>query len=79
MAKFYDKKKKDLVWSDCDISCVVEDAYWELSDFLAIKKLDGHNINDQWYMAVHRKLGELIDILGESPIDELDENMKPLN
>lgn len=79
MAKFYDKKKQDLVWSDCDIYAVVEDAYWELSDFLATKKLDGHNINDQWYMAVHRKLGELIDVLADSPIDELDENIKTLN
>lgn len=79
MAKLYDKKKGEVIWSDSDIVCLVEEAYWELSDFLAIKRLDGHDMTDQWYMNVHKKLDELLDVLMKNPIDELAEGVEPLN
>ena len=53
MAKFYNTKRNEIVWSDNDLFAPVEDAYFELSDFLAVKKLDGHDEKDQWYMLVH--------------------------
>lgn len=46
MAKIYNGKTNEIMWSDLDIYCVVEDAYWELTDFLATKKLDGHDSRD---------------------------------
>ena len=70
MAKLYDKKKHEILWSDCDIACLVEEAYWELSDFIAVKRLDGHDRTDQWYIAMHSKLNELIEVMGKCPIDE---------
>ena len=53
MAKFYDTRNNEEIWSDSDLLAPVEDAYFELSGFLAMKKLDGHDRNDQWYMLVH--------------------------
>ena len=53
MAKFYDTKHNEGIWSDRDLLAPVEDAYFELSGFLAMKKLDGHDRTDQWYMLVH--------------------------
>lgn len=53
MAKVYDIKRKEVYWTASDIACPVEDAYWELSDYLATKRLDGHDRRDQWYMKVH--------------------------
>lgn len=76
MAKFYDHANNNIYWSDEDIACVVEDAYFELSDFLALKRLDGHDICDQWYMAVHRKLSELMDVLDDSPLHALFDDEK---
>ena len=69
MAKFYDTKTNDVIWSDDDLFAPVEDAYFELSGFLAMKKLDGHDRNDQWYMLVHQKLQELISVLDMNPAD----------
>ena len=71
MAKFYDTKTGDILWSDNDVFLPAEHAYNELSDFLATKKLDGHDRRDQWYMLVHQKLGELVDVLYRNPV-ELD-------
>lgn len=79
MAKLYNKKTHDIYWTDSDIVCLVEEAYWELSDFIAVKRLDGHDRIDQWYMNVHRKLDELLDVLVKNPIDELAEGIEPLN
>ena len=53
MAKLYNTKTNEVVWNDSDLLAPVEDAYFELSDFLAMKKLDGHDRTDQWYMLVH--------------------------
>ena len=53
MAKFYNTRNNEVIWSDSDLLAPVEDAYFELSGFLAMKKLDGHDRNDQWYMLVH--------------------------
>lgn len=78
MAKIYNGKTNEIMWSDLDIYCVVEDAYWELTDFLATKKLDGHDSRDQWYMAMSNKLDELIELMGKCPIDETDPNIKEL-
>lgn len=78
MAKVYDTKKKQTYWTSSDIACPLEDAYWELSDFLAVKRLDGHDMRDQWYMKVHQKMGELLDALGADPTDELEEHIKPI-
>ena len=69
MAKFYDTKTNDVIWSDDDLFAPVEDAYFELSGYLAMKKLDGHDRNDQWYMLVHQKLQELISVLDMNPAD----------
>lgn len=68
MAKFYDTKKGEVIWSDNDLFAPVEDAYFELGEFLATKKLDGHDRRDQWYMLVHQKLGELVDALYKNPV-----------
>ena len=69
MAKFYDTKTNEVIWNDIDLLGPVEDAYFELSDFLAMKKLDGHDSTDQWYMLVHQKLDELISALNMDPAD----------
>ena len=74
MAKFYNTKRREVIWSDNDLFAPVEDAYFELGEFLATKKLDGHDRKDQWYMLVHQKLDELMDALNKNPIDfDLDE------
>ena len=69
MAKFYDTKTGEVVWNDIDLLAPVEDAYFELSGYLAMKKLDGHDRTDQWYMLVHQKLQELISALDMDPTD----------
>ena len=69
MAKFYDTKTNEVIWNDIDLLAPVEDAYFELSDFLAMKKLDGHDSTDQWYMLVHQKLKELMSALDMDPAD----------
>lgn len=70
MAKFFDTKKREVFWSDNDIYGPLEDAYFELSDFIALKKLDGHDERDQWYMLVQLKMAELIDALNSSPMTD---------
>lgn len=69
MAKFYDTRSNEVIWSDSDLLAPVEDAYFELSGFLVMKKLDGHDRTDQWYMLVHQKLRELISALDMNPVD----------
>lgn len=49
----FSKKSKEIMWIDDDLLAPVEDAYFELSGYLAMKKLDGHDRKDQWYMLVH--------------------------
>ena len=78
MAKVYDTKKHEIYWTASDIVCPLEEVYWELLDFIAVKRLDGHDRRDQWYMAVHAKMQELLDLLEKDPTDELDENIRPL-
>ena len=79
MAKFYNTKRNEVVWSDNDLFAPVEDAYFELSDFIAMKKLDGHDLKDQWYMLVCHMLGELIEVLDKNPIDiDLDRDKEIL-
>ena len=78
MAKLYHTGKNEIYWSDCEIVCPLEEEYFELSDFIAVKRLDGHDKYDQWYMLVHAKMGELIDLLNQSPIDEMDGELQPL-
>ena len=78
MAKLYNAKSNEVVWSDSDLLAPVEDAYFELSGFLAMKKLDGHDRNDQWYMLVHQKLQELISALDMDPTDIDLDNYKEL-
>lgn len=46
MAKYYNKKNHEIYWTDDDIACPLEEAYWELHDYIAIKRLDGHDIID---------------------------------
>ena len=46
MAKLYNTKSNEVIWSDSDLLAPVEDAYFELSGFLAMKKLDGHDRTD---------------------------------
>lgn len=78
MAKVYDTKKHEVYWTASDIVCPLEETYWELLDFIATKRLDGHDMRDQWYMAVHSKLQELLDLLEKDPTDELDEDIRLL-
>ena len=78
MGKFYDTRNNEEIWSDSDLLAPVEDAYFELSGFLAMKKLDGHDRNDQWYMLVHQKLQELISALDMDPTDIDLDNYKEL-
>lgn len=70
MAKIYNTKEHEVYWADSDVFCAVEDAYVELSDFIAAKKLDGHNEMDQWYMMVLLKLDELMSALTKCPRKE---------
>lgn len=69
MAKFYSKERNEIFWSDNDLFAPVEDAYFELGDFIATKKLDGHDQRDQWYMLVYQKIKELQDALEKCPIN----------
>lgn len=69
MAKFYDTKTGEVIWSDNDVFLPAVYAYNELSDFLATKKLDGHDERDQWYMLIQRKLGELVAALYKNPVE----------
>lgn len=68
MAKVYNARKNDLRWED-DIYCVVEDAWFEVLDVLNAKKLDGHNMDDQWLMKVEMRLRDLMNTLAEDPMD----------
>lgn len=78
MAKIYDSKTNTIYWCDYDIACAVEDAYWELTAFLALKELDGHDKQDKWYMAMAEKMNELIDLMNECPLNEADPNVYEL-
>ena len=78
MAKFYNTNNNEVIWSDSDLLAPVEDAYFELSGFLAMKKLDGHDRTDQWYMLVHQKLKELISALDMDPTDIDLDNYKEI-
>ena len=78
MAKIYNTKTHKIMWSDADIFCAVEDSFVELEAFLAAKRLDGHNVEDQWYMAMYNKLDELIELMAKCPIDETDPDIKEL-
>lgn len=68
MAKFYNVKRREVFWTDNDLFVPVEDAYFELGEFLATKKLNGHDEKDQWYMLVYQKIKELMKALEENPI-----------
>ena len=74
----FSKKSNEIFWIDDDLLAPVEDAYFELSGYLAIKKLDGHDRKDQWYMLVHQKLKELISVLDMDPTDTDLDNYKEL-
>ena len=74
----FSKKSKEIMWIDDDLLAPVEDAYFELSGFLAMKKLDGHDRTDQWYMLVHQKLKELISALDMDPTDKDLDNYKEI-
>lgn len=74
----FSKKSNEIMWIDDDLLAPVEDAYFELSGYLAIKKLDGHDRNDQWYMLVHQKLKELISVLDMDPTDTDLDNDKEI-
>lgn len=78
MAKVYNTKTNTIYWSDYDIACAVEEAYWELHEFLALKRLDGHDMQDQWYMAMAAKMDELIELMNKCPLNEADPNVKEL-
>lgn len=78
MAILYNKKKHEEIWSDTDIACVIEEAQWELNEFLCSRDLDGHMRDTQWYMAMWQKLDELIELMGKCPNDELDPDIVEL-
>ena len=74
----FSKKSNEIMWIDDDLLAPVEDAYFELSGYLAIKKLDGHDRTDQWYTLVHQKLKELISVLDMDPTDTDLDNDKEI-
>lgn len=78
MAKIYNDKTNEIMWSDSDVYSVVEDSYWELTSFLNYKRLDGHDERDQWYMAMANKLKELIDLMDNCPINRIDPDIKEI-
>lgn len=71
MGKVYSPKEKEILWQD-DITPIVEEAWFEICDILAVKKLDGHDIYDQWLMKVEIRLRDLVDALNsyDYKIDE---------
>ena len=73
MAKIYCRKDGKVYWSDDGIYGAAEDAFFELSEFLAGKTLDGHDECDQWYMLVCGKLDELLMALDDCPFDSQDD------
>lgn len=72
MAKVYDTKQKKMVWVDDGIMCAVEDAWFEVSDVLAVNKLDGHDMYDQWLIKVEDRLRALLDVLNAEPIYDIN-------
>ena len=78
MAKHYNTNTHDIYYTCEDLWGALEDEYFELDEFLALKKLDGHDVHDQWYMLVHRKMAELLDVMNQEPINTLDPDIKPL-
>lgn len=69
MAKFYCKKDNKIYWDENGLYSQLEEDYYELTDFIAGKKLDGHDSRDQWYMKVQLKMGELLNAMDECPHD----------
>lgn len=63
----YNKEKNDLYWTEEDIYWPLDNDYMSLVGLLACKDLDGHDEEDQWYMAVERKMAELLELLSERP------------
>lgn len=65
--KRYNKEKNHLYWTAKDIYWRLDEEYMSLVSLLAMRDLDGHNKEDQWYMAVERKMVELMAILSKRP------------
>lgn len=76
MATIYRKRTNEILWDDSGIYCRLEDEYNELSEFIARKRLDGHDETDQWYMWVQLKMGELLDALDECPMVDDDSDIE---
>lgn len=83
MAKFYNKKTQQVLWGADNIYCPLEDEAEELREYLAVRKLDGHDEYDQWAMRVLDKMDELLGLLawgderGIAP-DVVDDDIKEL-
>lgn len=68
--RHYNVEKNDIYWTEEDIYCRLDEDYMSLVGFLAYKTIDNNNEEDQWYVAVERKMAELLDILSKRPNDE---------
>lgn len=74
MAKMYDTKRNKYRWSQGEIVCVVEDAWFEVLDVLnSMGRIDGHDAEDQWLMKVEVRLKDLLGTLAEDPKSLQDE------
>lgn len=77
MAKLYDAKLHKIRYSlPADLYFAIEEAYFELSEVLAVEKLDGHDRYDQWQMKLEMKMSELLDAINE--LDEETEDIYKL-
>lgn len=45
--------------------CRMEDEFWQISDSLACDRIDGHDAADQFLMAYHRKIDEIMELMDE--------------
>ena len=79
MAKVINLKENKVYWSPCDIICRIEDTYMELENFIQSKAFDGRSEHGTWYIAMHRQLGELLDLMVEGPSSGNPEDLYEIN
>lgn len=70
MAIIFNKKDYGIHWDDPQMFLTVEESYWQLKEYLCRRKLDGHDEDVQWYMAVHNKMDELLELYSKNPRKE---------
>ena len=66
--KVYNGVKHEMGWSSCDLYGRVEDAWFEVLDVINSKRMDGHDMYDQWLILVERRINDLLTTLGSCPM-----------